>query len=296
MSRPSSNTNEYTYQWNPETYGDDSLPILKITKSSFMGFKWCPKKYEFNYIEQKPQDTTEAMYQGTLVHNAREDFFNEFDIAKAENLSSEELLNYCYTLFPLDEMSYMYETIASFEANRFLDAKEEGTLDSFLPVINEATLNAKLEIRREDFPTIRLERDYVVHLQGIIDRMFEVEEGYIPMELKTGKYNHSSKASNMRLEMAFYKLLFDNATDEDIESLGLTRDKDITHWAWFFPKNNVMHLEEVKKASTTALMKRLANLVHAYERGVFPTDYKPRSCPNCSYYSICDEAQSSGWL
>jgi len=295
MSRPASNTKEYTYQWNAETYGDDSLPILKISKSSFGSFQWCPKKYQFNYIEQKPQDTTEAMYKGTIAHNAREAFFDEFDISKAENMTHDELTNYCYTLFPLDEMSPMYETIATYEAKRFMDAKEEGTLDNFLPVINEETIDAKITIRREDFPSIRLERDYVVHLQGIIDRMFQEGNAYIPMELKTGQWKDYKKTM-MRKEMAFYKLLFENCLDERIEELGLTRDNAITHWAWYYPASNHMYVEEAKKSSETAVLKGIANLIHAYERNIFPTKYSSRTCPTCSYYSICDTASEDGWL
>jgi len=295
MSRPPSNTSEYTYQWNAETYGDDSLPTLKITKSSFGSFQWCPKKYEFNYIERKPQDTTEAMYNGTIVHNAREAFFDDFDIAKAEKMTHEEVTNYCYTLFPLDNMSEMYETIATYEAKRFVDAREEGTLDNYLPVINEAVLDAKIEIRREDHPKAGLQRDYVVHLQGIIDRMFQEGDSYIPMELKTGAWKEYKK-TGMRKEMAFYKLLFDNCTDERLEELGLTRDNDITHWAWYFPAANHMYIEESKKSSVTAVLKGIAKLIHAYERNIFPTKYSERSCPTCSYYSICDTASEDGWL
>jgi len=78
----SSNTNEYTYQWVADTYGDEDLPILKITKSSFGSFQWCPKKYQFSYIERLPQDTTEAMYKGTIIHNAREAFFDDLTLLK----------------------------------------------------------------------------------------------------------------------------------------------------------------------------------------------------------------------
>ena len=44
---------DYSYQWQPENYDDPSKPILKITKSSLGSFDWCPKKYEFNYIERR---------------------------------------------------------------------------------------------------------------------------------------------------------------------------------------------------------------------------------------------------
>ena len=71
---------DFTYQWNADWKEDDtSKPILKITKSSLGSMDWCPKKYQFNYIERKPQDTSEAMHNGTLVHNALEEFYNVFD-------------------------------------------------------------------------------------------------------------------------------------------------------------------------------------------------------------------------
>ena len=83
---------EYNYEWYPEKYDDPNEPILKLTKSSFGSFQWCPKKYEFSYPLRLPQATTEAMIKGTVVHNSREDFFNQFDIKKAENLSYDELV------------------------------------------------------------------------------------------------------------------------------------------------------------------------------------------------------------
>ena len=35
------------------------------------------KKYEFGYIQRLPQDQSEAMRKGTVMHNAREEFFND---------------------------------------------------------------------------------------------------------------------------------------------------------------------------------------------------------------------------
>ena len=95
--------NEYTYQWD----ASQEEPILKITKSSFGSFQWCPKKYEFSYIERMPIDTTEAMIKGTVVHNSREDFFDNFDVIKAENMSHSELIDYNIGLHPVDEYSDM---------------------------------------------------------------------------------------------------------------------------------------------------------------------------------------------
>ena len=61
-------TDEFTYQWNSEWVDDPSKPILKITKSSLGSFKWCKQQYEYSYIDRRPQDQTEAMLKGTILH------------------------------------------------------------------------------------------------------------------------------------------------------------------------------------------------------------------------------------
>ena len=81
---------EFTYKWMPENYADPSQPILKISKSSLMAYVWCPKKYEFSYVERLPQDQTEAMRKGTVLHNHREAFFDDFDVKKAEKMNNTE--------------------------------------------------------------------------------------------------------------------------------------------------------------------------------------------------------------
>jgi len=291
----SSNTNEYTYQWVADTYGDEDLPILKITKSSFGSFQWCPKKYQFSYIERLPQDTTEAMYKGTIIHNAREAFFDDFDIAKAEDMSHSELINYCLSLHPIDDYTEMYETMAIFEANRFLEAKEQDMLDDFIPVVNEVLLDAKITVGQYDNPKYVLKRDYTVHLQGIIDRMFYEDGSYIPMELKTGLWK-DYKTTMMRKEMAFYKLLFENASDELLESANLDRNIPITHWGWYYPASNYLHMEKMKPSSVTSVKKGIAELIYAYEHGVFPTKYFARTCASCSFFGICDAANTESWL
>ena len=108
-----SSMKEFTYKWKPENYDDPSKPILKITKSSLGSFDWCPKKYEFSYRQRLPQDQTEAMLKGTVLHNHREDFFNIFDIKKAEKMNNSEVLEYCTSLMPVDDYYDISLTVAS---------------------------------------------------------------------------------------------------------------------------------------------------------------------------------------
>ena len=111
---------EFTYQWDATAFDDPSKPILKISKSSLGQFNWCPKKYQFSYIEKRPQDQTEAMYKGTVLHNHREEFFNVFDIKKAEKMNNSEVLEY-YAYVPVDEYYDVSLTVAAFEAQKFIE-------------------------------------------------------------------------------------------------------------------------------------------------------------------------------
>jgi len=40
----------------------------------------------------------------------------------------------------------------------------------------------------------------------------------------------------------------------------------------------------------------LAELVHAYENRNFPAKYFARTCASCSYFGICDAANTESWL
>ena len=285
----------YTYQWKPENYGQENEPILKISKSSLGSYQWCPKRYEFQYVEKRPIETTEVMIKGSIIHNAREAFFNEFDVKKAENLSHEELVNYCMSLHPIDDYSEMYEAMSIFEANRFLEAAEEEATDNFIPVINEAMLDARITIKQDENPKYPLSRDYTVHLQGIIDRMFREGDRYIPMELKTGGWKDWKKTM-MRKEMAFYKILFENTPDEELREIGVDPEIPISHWGWYYPAANYVYVEDATKSSMTAVRKGIAAMIHSYETGIFPTKYFAKTCSNCSFFGICDAANTESWF
>jgi len=275
---------EYTYQWNPEWEDDPSMPQLKVTKSSLNTFEYCRKQYEFNYIEGRKQEPSMAMIKGTIVHNSYEDFYNQFEIKKAEELDENSVYDYCMGLFPIDDYGDIYQTMAAFETERFVQARREEMLETFLPAGNEIRCNAKLLIPRDCNPKFTLQRDYTVHLQGIIDRVFQEGNGFIPVELKTGAWK-DRKQTHMRNEMAFYKVLMDADPDCDLGP--------VTHWAWYYPDSNYFQLEEVKNRNVNNIIRRIAKLIYAYEQGVFPTSYYYNKCQYCAYVGICDSAQQA---
>ena len=286
---------EYTYQWMPENYDDPTEPILKVTKSSLGSFNWCAKKYDFSYRERLPQDQTEAMKKGTICHNAREDFFNNFDVKKAENLSPDEIYEYCQGLHPIDDYLDIYINMATFEAQRFVECRDEGKIDEFLPVTNEGKFDANITIEKDINPKFPLTRDYKIHIQGIIDRIFIENGGLIPFEFKTGLWK-DYKASTMRKEMAFYQLLIENSDREVLIKNGINPDSPVTHWGWYYPVSNYVFVEKVKARTPKAVIKDIAKLIWSYENNRFPTKFFYKTCASCSYFGICDAAQEDTWL
>lgn len=280
---------EYTYQWNPEWADDPTMPLLKVTKSSLNTFEFCRKQYEFQYIEGRRSEPNAAMARGSIVHNSYEDFYNDFEIKKAEEMDENLLYEYCMGLFPVDDYGEVYQKMSAFETERFLKSKQTNALESYLPVGNEIRCNAQLEISSDvgeagRKPHFTLQRDYTVHLQGIIDRVFQEGQGYIPVELKTGVWK-DRKQSHMRNEMAFYKVLMDADPDVNMDP--------ITHWAWYYPDSNYFQLEPIKARNENNIPKRIAKLIHAYEQGVFPASYFPAKCQHCSFIGLCDSAQQA---
>tara|TARA_B100000902_G_C27267629_1_gene894478 strand:- start:445 stop:1380 length:936 start_codon:yes stop_codon:yes gene_type:complete len=293
---------EFTYKWAWENFDDPSKPILKISKSSLGSFNWCPKKYQFNYIERRPQDQTEAMRKGTILHNHREDFFNDFDIKKAENMNNSEILEYCTSLMPVDDYFDITLNVAAFEAQRFIEAKAENKVNEFLPIVNEGMFDTEIVIpigpykggAWNNYQEFTLNRPYTVRLQGIIDRIFIENGNLIPFEYKTGGWK-DYKTTSMRQEMAFYQLMIENCSEEVLAKYGLNKDMKVTHWGWYYPAANHITVEEVKKRSMTSVKLNIAKLIKAYEIQEFTPNFFYKMCAECTYFGICPAAQEDTW-
>jgi len=279
--------NGFTYQWNPD---DENSPVLKITKSSLGTYSFCRASYRMSYDPlgegKVSQPANEAMIRGTTAHDAQEEFWKMVDVEKAMNHIDDpnKLAKSFLDLYPEtdDEItSALYRSMASWSAERFIDCVKDGTIEFFKPVGNEVRLNARIELN-----------GLQIHLQGIIDRLFIVDGGYTPLELKTGVWK-DSKATHMRKEMAFYKILFDNATDEDKIAAGLDPEMEFTNWGWFFPASNYIFLEPVKAKTEVSVEKTMQKLVDSYLVAEFPFDDFYKKCRKCGLYSVCEKGENS---
>ena len=277
--------NGFTYQWNPD---DGKSPMLKITKSSLGTYGFCRGSYVMNYdpfgngkIKGPP---TEAMLRGTEVHNAQEAFWDLVDTEEMmEHIDDpNKLVKSFMALYPEtndETTSSLYKGMASWSAERFIDCVKDGTLEFFKPVGNEVRLNAKFDVNGVQ-----------VHLQGIIDRLFIHEGSYVPLELKTGVWK-DSKATHMMKEMAFYKMLFDNATDEEKIAEGLDPNMEFGYWGWFFPASNYIFLEPVKARTEQSVLNSMQKLVDSYMTKEFPFDDFYKKCRKCGLFSVCEKGE-----
>jgi hypothetical protein len=92
----------------------------------------------------------------------------------------------------------------------------------------------------------------------------------------------------MRKEMAFYKLLYESAEDEQKIEAGLDPSINVTHWGWFYPASNYVYGEKVSKRTTTAVLKSIDKLIQHYKDNEFPADFFIKKCVHCGHYDHCE--------
>jgi len=151
--------------------------------------------------------------------------------------------------------------------------------EDFLPVANEVKLSPKATFHVDD-------KEVEVQLVGIIDRIFsEGQGGLALMELKTGKW-HPRKMSAMRMEMAYYKMLIELSTEEELKAVGLN-DSMVTHWGWRYSAADRLDYEPVKKVSERAMQTALTKLLRMYVEQDFPLTKDDFKCSYCDYMDLC---------
>ncbi len=291
-----------SYAWTPEM-GKEC--IIRISKSSLSTFKWCPQQLWLSKtieIEEEPKD---YLIIGSDVHKGTEIFYEnakgDFESIKAAHAAvkankPKAAYDTLERLWPPDgeviaarrkdsadqpfyekEYNLNKEWLLNFEVQR-LSVLDSNEIELFLPVGNEVRLET----------TINVELDGTlvpVRLVGEIDRVFKGTGGGLElMELKTGKWR-DAKRSDMRSEMAYYRYLIENTSNEVLK--GNSIDAPVTHWSWRFSNADHWDCEEVKKVSHRAMLTTLNKLVKAYVKGEFETTKADFKCGYCDYMPHC---------
>lgn len=219
-----------------------------VTKSMIFSYFFCPVQFKKQYIDKIKQKPTYQMMVGTRVHDYYDTFFkniDKFDISQWNDTIPDDFNE------PEREMA---EFFLDFERKRY----EELDYELFKPYSTE------LWCQSEKY-----------HIRGFIDRidwLNKDENELMLVEYKTGK---SFKAPQLRQELAFYSILFNDVTDNQF---------NITHTACFNPNARRYEKWPLHKRDLTNTIKKWNKLLIAIENNVYEekcSDFKRLFCNRC---------------
>lgn len=243
-----------TYGWHPGMPPDI---ILRVSKTSLGTAGFCAQQYFLKYPLGIKEPANDNMIRGSNVHDAIEEFYQNMNLSYALSMRSygyDEVKKYFLTHisedkgYALGEEDHLVKYLDA-EAKRFMTAEDE----YFLPIGNEVSLDAVVEVD-----------GVLVHLTGIVDRLFADEEG-IPHvhELKTGVWSGKPKKwESMRKEMAYYVYLIKRCEHEVLGGL------DVEWWGWDHTGADEIfrHIEAVRVKEVSSMMKSLKDLVGMHKQ------------------------------
>ena len=288
-----------TYAWNPN---EDETKILRVTKSSYGTFGWCPQQYYLEKFKGLRGETVDHHIRGLNVHDMMEWFWDNFT-GKEEALAliASGDIDAAKAVFhdAIPQPPEPYEFGEDEQIHQWVEWQFHRLLFTngiqWEPVAIEANIQATrfVEVNGEHIP---------IHMNGFIDGLFADEDGFALMELKTGKYN-KHKPTAMRKEMQFYKMMLEHSPHYEY--------LPITHWGWEFPGGGInggdgptVFYEETKKGgryAATSVEKGLVRLLEAHMNMEFPPDpgFDDFKCGWCSFQEHCEywnPADDLEWL
>tara|TARA_R100000406_G_scaffold86017_1_gene69762 strand:- start:1076 stop:1993 length:918 start_codon:yes stop_codon:yes gene_type:complete len=288
-----------SYAWTPEM-GEEDI-VIRVSKSTLTASKWCPQQLWLSKTHEVPQVQHDYLVIGDDVHQSLEAFYhnaNPEDIPLLKDAAMEGkdrlVMDHLKTWIPSrDEVIGMRRDASKDEPFYELEYDHNITWllrneilrlahtepEDFLPVANEVKLSPVTNFHLDDGVV-------KVRLVGIIDRVFrEGQGGLALMELKTGKW-HPRKMSAMRMEMAYYKMLIELSTEEELKAVGL-HDSIVTHWGWRYSAADRLDYEPVKRVSERAMETALNKLLRMYVDQDFPITKDDFKCSYCDYMDLC---------
>jgi hypothetical protein len=185
--------------YDPNDIVSGDARFLKMSKSSFVSYDGCPRKFWWSKVQLKdhPLPPNEYMIRGNFVHTNLETIY--------DNWEGQSTLS---PLLPDDRFDEGNENLVFLEECRI----EKWGLDHFMPV--------EYEVRRECW-----DAENEVVLVGLIDAILVHPDGGLCIyELKTGNWG-STKMTKTRMELCYYTRM--------LRLMGETRP--ITHFAYIAP-------------------------------------------------------------
>ncbi len=195
-------------RWS-NNHGCSKNPIISV--SSILSHLYCPR-CAFIYFKEGQFIQTIQTLQGQISHFLIERLFaNEEVLGKARN-NEKIYSNRCKNLL---------ESIKSIAKVKFLDEciKLNSDFDSFWHIAEESIRNklSDLLISNERIPKRQYEPLLKSNSLGLKGRIDLLEDGQIPIEIKTGKSPLSGINYSDAIQLASYALLIENTRSFDVD-------------------------------------------------------------------------------
>jgi len=222
---------------------------IRLSKSNYITFRNCPRRYKYEAIDGISFPPTPAMLTGTYFHEFAKVFYEKISIENGNLIIPE---------FEIEDSAcknYIKNFIDT-EKRRWaiLKKKTKNPKKYFIPVL--------IEKKYENFEQ---------GLVGIVDRVdLNTDDEYIVFELKSGE---QPPENLFREELTFYKKLLD--------SLGVL-DKKIKYIGGYSAKKNEVFFEEAKKEDMIRLNANLDLMRNSIKHNLFPKKigYHCMFCPH----------------
>lgn len=244
---------------------------MRMSKSKVLTFQQCPRKFKYDYIDGLSYDRDEPLPGTPLkigldVHEIFEWYYKQEEaalISRPYYISIIDILMEHPLVIP--EYYKFLENFAKFNVRLI----EEKGIPGYLPVGVELKLH-----------------DENLDLNGIMDVVYEGEDGKIIMDYKTGR---PKPIGDYLLELTLYKILYENVTGEKVSHCGI-----------YFPKNDSIRMAKVLRPGQDPPEKMplitledefmaldvLDYVNHQIEKKNFPA--KPGFlCRYCDYENMC---------
>lgn len=261
---------------NNTSYAPKDGEILRMSKSSFMGYNKCPRQYWWRYIGMPDvrSPATPQMIRGTEIHAIIDDYYNNPD-------------------------DYIVGEDADPAVHSFIEIEQQKTESGLFETIeSERRVEIMYEFEDEDGL-------FQVYLTGFIDAVMTAPgDGLCLTEVKTGNFN-SGKLGRTRKELAFYAFILGLmgeevthfgyiAPDSTDEKLFLSESNKKGKFLWTGVNQGLMLVEKVNKRTTNALKKSLHKTVKGLYAKEWPMKWSEYFCVEWCDFSLACEQELNG--
>ena len=237
---------------------------MKMSYSKLSTFKLCPLKFKFQYLERKETIPSIALILGSSIHAVLEKVY--------DHKKEERTLEFLQKLFTTEwEMRKKKEDlITTQEQEKIIGKRSILMLENFLK--SPLYLNSE-PIQREEFAEMKLDNE--ICFVGRIDRVDKLNDCFIVVDYKTGKFN--MKYLDFTQLFAYGLLMKNNGIDVKksvfyyVES-NVTIEKEVT--------------PEILKKTNESLLSRSKEVYNSINTGNMKPVEGPL-CGWCAFKNIC---------